>query len=606
MKIFNRILPAGIIVVGLGVAAIAANYTATQGQGTTFGSIVVSAVNYAQQLICDQTTPSQCAGVNSSNQLAIQAPPSLPLPSGAATSANQTNATQKTQAVDGSGNGMTFSTYGSTPTGYALSGNVYVTNTNANGSATSANSSPVVIASDQTAAGSKNAGTAAAQSWLAGAVYNSSPLTLSNTNQASLQADANGYLKVNVAAGGASGGTSSSFGSAFPGTGTAIGLTNGTNMVAWSATTNYGTAPSAIAVPAVNAYVTGALGLAQGSTTSGQTGSMIMGAVTTSAPSYTTAQTAYASLDTSGNLRVNCASGCAGGSFNNNSDAVATSSSNGQTAAWLYGFNGTTFDRLQVDGSKNLKVTATGAISNASSAVATASTNIAGVSYNYGFNGTTWDQLQVDGSKNLKVVVSGALTANQSVNTAQVNGVTTLTGTGATGTGAQRVTVAQDTATIAGSAVGTAGSASANVVTVQGAGSMTPILVTQSANADPCSSAAKTNVPISTASGTVALVSGVSAKKIYVCSFSLITTTAVSVSLSEGSGATCGTSSQAGVIGVATNGTAANGLPLAANGGLTLGNGGGTIAQTATAANYLCLFQSGTAQVAGNITYVQQ
>jgi hypothetical protein len=122
---------------------------------------------------------------------------------------------------------------------------------------------------------------------------------------------------------------------------------------------------------------------------------------------------------------------------------------------------------------------------------------------------------------------------------------------------------------------------------------------------DPCSSA-KTNVPISTASGTTALVSGVSAKQIYICSLSLITTTAVSVSLSEGSGATCGTSNQAGVIGVGTNGTAANGLPLAANGGLTLGNGLGTIARTASAADYLCLFQSGTAQIAGNLTYVQQ
>lgn len=53
-----------------------------------------------------------------------------------------------------------------------------------------------------------------------------------------------------------SGGTASTFGAAFPATGTAIGLTNGTNMVAWSATSNYGTSPGAIAVPAVNANVT--------------------------------------------------------------------------------------------------------------------------------------------------------------------------------------------------------------------------------------------------------------------------------------------------------------------------------------------------------------
>jgi hypothetical protein len=48
-------------------------------------------------------------------------------------------------------------------------------------------------------------------------------------------------------------------------------------------------------------------------------------------------------------------------------------------------------------------VTATGATSNASSGVATSSTNLPSVAYNYGFNGTTWDQLQVDSLKNLKV-----------------------------------------------------------------------------------------------------------------------------------------------------------------------------------------------------------
>jgi hypothetical protein len=59
-------------------------------------------------------------------------------------------------------------------------------------------------------------------------------------------------------------------------------------------------------------------------------------------------------------------------------------------------------------------------------------------------------------------------------------------------------------------------------------------------------------------------------------------------------------------MGVATSGTASLGIPLAVNGGLTLGNGGGTVAATATAANYLCLFQSGTTLIAGNLTFVQQ
>ena len=49
-------------------------------------------------------------------------------------------------------------------------------------------------------------------------------------NLTGLLVDNSGYLKVNVAAGGGSGGTSSSFGSAFPATGTAVGATDGTDM----------------------------------------------------------------------------------------------------------------------------------------------------------------------------------------------------------------------------------------------------------------------------------------------------------------------------------------------------------------------------------------
>lgn len=53
----------------------------------------------------------------------------------------------------------------------------------------------------------------------------------------------------------------------------------------------------------------------------------------------------------------------------------------------------------------------TGTTSNASSGVATSSTNLPTVSYNYGFNGATWDQLQVDASKFLKVNVAAGTVA---------------------------------------------------------------------------------------------------------------------------------------------------------------------------------------------------
>ena len=87
-----------------------------------------------------------------------------------------------------------------------------------------------------------------ANSWLTGCQYNTTPTTITSGNASPCQVDNAGNLLVNVKT---------------------------------------------------------ATGLAQGSTTSGQTGSLVMGAVTTSAPSYTTAQTSPVSLDTSGGLRVN-------------------------------------------------------------------------------------------------------------------------------------------------------------------------------------------------------------------------------------------------------------------------------------------------------------
>jgi hypothetical protein len=67
--------------------------------------------------------------------------------------------------------------------------------------------------------------------------------------------DLAGNLRVVVA--GASGGTSSNFGSAFPTPGTAVGFTDGTNMVA-GRVTPYGTAPTGFNALAVNAFVTNA------------------------------------------------------------------------------------------------------------------------------------------------------------------------------------------------------------------------------------------------------------------------------------------------------------------------------------------------------------
>lgn len=174
--------------------------------------------------------------------------------------------------------------------------------------------------------------------------------------------------------------------------------------------------------------------LAQGSTTAAQLGQLMMGAVTTASPSYTTTQTSPLSIDANGGLRVNVIAGGITGSVSNATSAVATSSSNLPTVGYSYGFNGATWDQLQVDASKFLKVNCAtgcggaGTVSNASSAQASTSTNVGSVAWNYGFNGSTWDQLQVDGSKNLKVLEanSGAIvTALGTLNTTAGNPLAT-------------------------------------------------------------------------------------------------------------------------------------------------------------------------------------
>jgi hypothetical protein len=165
--------------------------------------------------------------------------------------------------------------------------------------------------------------------------FNTTPTTITTGNVSPLQLDSAGNLLVNVKAGGGSGGTSSSFGSSFPSTGTAIGLTTGTNMVAWSASSNYGTAPGAIAVPAVNAFVTNGTSLTVnpttiatwgltpvGGTTSSPTNAMLAGCqYLVSAPTYTTGDSGAVQCTINGYPIVNVSN------TNANGQALAANSS---------------------------------------------------------------------------------------------------------------------------------------------------------------------------------------------------------------------------------------------------------------------------------------
>lgn len=55
----------------LASAPAGADYAATQGSGTTFGSTVAAGIHYPQFNLCDPTTPARCIVVNASGQIAL-------------------------------------------------------------------------------------------------------------------------------------------------------------------------------------------------------------------------------------------------------------------------------------------------------------------------------------------------------------------------------------------------------------------------------------------------------------------------------------------------------------------------------------------------------
>ena len=380
---------------------------------------------------------------------------------------------------------------------------------------------------------------------------------------------------------------------------TAAGATDPALVVAISpnnsaAVTNAGTfavqatlqASGTTAIGKVDPNTIATWGLMSGTTPgTAPTNTLIAGAIyNSSAPTATTGQTLPLQTDASGNLLVNIKAGAGSGGTALADGATFTIGTTSETpAACTYVSGG---------------ITVTSGKSSVLSCTAAASLNVNVTNTNANGQATM---------ANSSPVVIASNQSTLPANTAQVNGVTTLTGTGAVGTGAQRVAVGTDTATIAGSAPGTAGTASSNVVTVQGVASMTPLAVSYGGTAlvaDPCQSNTKLNATVSqTSSGT--LITGTSGKKNYICSFSALTSAAAEISLVEYSG-TCTGGTAYATLGSTT---AASGLPLGANGGVTYGSGGATVVSGAGNTNTgynVCLLQAGSATVVAQATYVQQ
>lgn len=266
---------------------------------------------------------------------------------------------------------------------------------------------------------------------------------------------------------------------------------------------------------------------AQGSTTSGQTGNLHMGAASTAAPSYTNGQTDPISLDLNGSVRVNCTTGCS-----------SSSSITGWAGSTIGAATIQAFGALQATIGAGLVPAVNAYIVNTLAGIAWSADGVANTtlgspttSLMMASNGTTVDRLQDDANKNLKVV----LPSTQAV-------------------------------------------------------------------ADPCMFQAKTKVPFSTTSGSTQLVALSGSTKIYVCAVHFISTSADSISFTEGTGTACAT----GATAVSGSTTAASGMDFPALGGMTEGGGVGTVMNTSVAGDELCLLQSGTTKIAGNLEVVQQ
>lgn len=209
----------------------------------------------------------------------------------------------------------------------------------------------------------------------------------------------------------------------------------------------------------------------------------------------------------------------------------------------------------------------------------------------------------VDATNPLPVTISGG--GGGDVNLTEVGGVAVSLGQKAMAASIP-VTIANNQSTLNVQGLNEVGTGSPlNVMTVGFTdGANTQIPKVDSAGSvitttlDPCSGT-KSSVAISQATSTV-LVSASASNRIYVCSLALIAGAAEIVALTQGTGSVCATSADA-IIGSTT---IANGLSLAANGGLTFGNGTGTIARGPNTNEDVCLLQDGTDRIAGVMTYV--
>jgi hypothetical protein len=266
------------------------------------------------------------------------------------------------------------------------------------------------------------------------------------------------------------------------------------NQIAGTATSvNNGAVDAGTQRVTIASDSTGNLGVGQGSTTSGEIGPLIQGAVTTGAPTYTTGQTSPLSLDTTGNLRttasiaanssvnVNQVAGSAvstvatgvqevgisdstGNSFLSAANALNSTGTGLLASQIIAQFDDTTpttitenqFGNMRMSANRNLYSTIRDAAGNERGANINASNQLTTVDASTVAQGsTTSGQLGNLGQGAVTTAAPSYTTAQTSplslttagglrTDTSSIAGVATSTGNGVSGTGVQRVTIASD------------------------------------------------------------------------------------------------------------------------------------------------------------------
>jgi hypothetical protein len=202
---------------------------------------------------------------------------------------------------------------------------------------------------------------------------------------------------------------------------------------------------------------------------------------------------------------------------------------------------------------------------------------------------------QLDSIKTAVETIDNAVSGS-GVNVSQINGTTPAMNTGTRSAGTQRVTIATDDVVPA---------SQSGTWTVQpgNTANTTAWLVK---DADPCSSTAKTFLPISISTATTTEITpslAGASTHYYVCSLNLVTAAANNVLVADDDSDGCG-SPTSGIFGSDASPAAGEGWNFAANSGIVLGAGASSVGRTSGTNRVICILTSAATQLSGMLVVV--